>query len=168
MRRGESEGDSRAVTSAGNRSQNSKRLSEDRAPTGAPTRTRGLPGHGQRTKTNARHRRAQAHEHRRQAQARRPRSRGLAGHASKTKRAKRESKAGSRRRVKKHITYGVAPHQDGALNKTIVTITDTKASRMPAESAGCGRLQGRRDKDVTLDATGFCLLLIYRLRRSPF
>src|SRR6478752_5743633 len=52
-------------------------------------------------------------------------------------------KAGSRRRVKKNIPYGVA-HIKTSFNNTIVTITDTEGNVVCWESAGSAGFKGSR------------------------
>ena len=65
-------------------------------------------------------------------------------------------KAGSRRRVKKNIPYGVA-HIKTSFNNTIVTITDTDGNVVCWESAGSAGFKGSRKStpfaaQVTADA----------------
>jgi small subunit ribosomal protein S11 len=56
---------------------------------------------------------------------------------------KKQSKGRSRRRVKKHVSYGQA-HIKTSFNNTIVTLTDTDGNVIAWESAGSAGFKGSR------------------------
>jgi small subunit ribosomal protein S11 len=70
--------------------------------------------------------------------------------------AKKPAKGRSRRKVRKHITYGQA-HIKTSFNNTIVTLTDTEGNVIAWESAGSAGFKGSRKStpfaaQVTADA----------------